>query len=103
MIRSVGAAPPPIRAEHLSYLAPRYVWSRVSISFAGNDQLSAHLLEILRPRKHSKYWRVLEEVGRLFTWEHTQEMVFSVTDLRVQDTSLTCKMTWVGSDCPIVP
>lgn len=50
------------------YLAPRYVWSRVSTGFTGDDQLPAHLLEILRSRRHAERWRVLQEEESLFTF-----------------------------------
>lgn len=43
------------------YLAPRYVRRRVSDGFTGDDQLSAHLLKVLRPRSHSDEGGILKE------------------------------------------
>lgn len=47
--------------EHFAYLAPCYGWRGVSTAFTWNYQISAHLLVILRPRKHPERWRVLDE------------------------------------------
>lgn len=59
----------PTTLEHLAYLAPCYGWRGVSTAFTWNDQISAHFLVILRPRKHPERWRVLDEKeGRM--WAH---------------------------------
>lgn len=66
------------------YLAPCYVRSGVCNGFTGDDQLSAHLLEVLRPGKHFERWGVLEEGESLChiypcITGHTQRKRFSLS------------------------
>lgn len=51
--------PPATRPEQLPYLAPRYGWGGVAPAFTRNDQVSAHLLEVLGLGKHPEGGRVL--------------------------------------------
>lgn len=75
--------------EVISYLAPRNVWSGVSTGLTGNDQLSAHLLEVLRTGAHSECRWVLEDTQMLFTYgkmySHTHTESFSTCGPHLQN------------------
>lgn len=68
------------------YLAPRNIWSGVSTGFTGNDQLPAHLLEILGTRAHSKCRWVLKDTQINFKLPDGR-MYFTITYKKV---FLTC-------------